>query len=39
MYPAVAIALGWAFLGQALTRRQVLGVMAALLGVALIAFD
>ena len=39
MYPAVAIALGWVFLGQALTRRQMLGVVAALLGVALIALD
>ncbi len=37
MYPAVAIGLGWALLGQALSRRQVLGVGAALVGVALIA--
>ena len=37
MYPAVAIGLGWALLGQALNRRQVLGVGAALVGVALIA--
>jgi drug/metabolite transporter (DMT)-like permease len=39
MYPAVAIGLGWVFLGQALTRRQMLGVAAALVGVALIAAD
>jgi drug/metabolite transporter (DMT)-like permease len=39
MYPAVAIGLGWLFLGQALTRRQIGGVAAALLGVALIALD
>jgi drug/metabolite transporter (DMT)-like permease len=39
MYPAVAIGLGWALLGQALTRRQVLGVAAALTGVALISLD
>jgi drug/metabolite transporter (DMT)-like permease len=39
MYPAVAITLAWLFLGQALTRRQVIGVFCALLGVALIALD
>ncbi len=39
MYPAVAIGLGWIFLGQALTRRQVIGVAAALVGVAFIALD
>jgi drug/metabolite transporter (DMT)-like permease len=39
MYPAVAITLAWLFMGQALTRRQVIGVFAALLGVALIAVD
>jgi drug/metabolite transporter (DMT)-like permease len=39
MYPAVAIGLGWVFLGQALTRRQMAGVVCALLGVALIAVD
>ena len=39
MYPAVAIGLAWMFLGQALTRRQVIGVAAALVGVAFIALD
>ena len=39
MYPAVAIGLGWVLLGQALTRRQILGVAAALVGVALISLD
>lgn len=39
MYPAVAIGLGWVFLGQTLSRRQVVGVAAALVGVALIALD
>jgi drug/metabolite transporter (DMT)-like permease len=37
MYPAVAIALGWIFLGDRLRGRQVVGLLAALLGVALIA--
>ena len=39
MYPAVAIALGWLFLHQHLTRRQIAGLAMALLGVALIALD
>jgi drug/metabolite transporter (DMT)-like permease len=39
MYPAVAIALGWLFLHQHLTRRQITGLALALLGVALIALD
>jgi drug/metabolite transporter (DMT)-like permease len=39
MYPAVAIGLGWVFLHQRLTRRQMTGIGAALVGVALIALD
>jgi drug/metabolite transporter (DMT)-like permease len=39
MYPAVAIALGWMFLHQHLTGRQIIGLGAALVGVALIALD
>jgi uncharacterized membrane protein len=39
MYPAVAIALAWAFMHQPLTRRQSFGLVGALLGVALIALD
>ncbi len=39
MYPAVVIALAWIFLRQALAGRQVVGLAAALLGVALIAAD
>lgn len=39
MYPAVAIALGWLFLRQRLTSRQITGLIAALVGVALIALD
>ena len=39
MYPAVAIALAWLFLHQRLTHRQVAGLGAALVGVALIALD
>jgi drug/metabolite transporter (DMT)-like permease len=39
MYPAVAIALGWMFLHQRLAARQVIGLVGALLGVALIALD
>jgi drug/metabolite transporter (DMT)-like permease len=39
MYPAVAIALGWLFLHQRLTQRQIAGLVMALVGVALIALD
>jgi drug/metabolite transporter (DMT)-like permease len=39
MYPAVAIALAWVFMGQTLIPRQILGVVGALVGVALIALD
>lgn len=39
MYPAVAVALAWAFLDERLRPRQVLGIVAALVGVALIAID
>jgi len=39
MYPAVVIAWAWVFMGQALTRRQMVGLVAALVGVALIAAD
>lgn len=39
MYPAVAIALGWLFLHQRLTQRQITGLVMALVGVALIALD
>jgi len=39
MYPAVAIGLAWAFMGQPLRRRQVVGLGAALVGVSLIALD
>ena len=39
MYPAVAIALGWMFLHQRLTGRQIVGLVLALIGVALIALD
>lgn len=39
MYPAVAIALGWIFLGDRLLGRQIVGLCAALVGVALIALD
>jgi drug/metabolite transporter (DMT)-like permease len=39
MYPAVAIALAWVFMGQVLTPRQIVGVIGALVGVALIALD
>src|SRR5690606_9900944 len=35
MYPAVVVGLAWVFLGERLRRRQVLGVGAALVGVAL----
>lgn len=39
MYPAVAIGLAFVFLHQRLRPRQVLGLVAALIGVALIALD
>jgi drug/metabolite transporter (DMT)-like permease len=39
MYPAVAIGLGWLILRQRLTTRQIVGLVAALVGVALIAAD
>jgi drug/metabolite transporter (DMT)-like permease len=39
MYPAVAVGLAWLFMRQRLTRRQVAGLVAALIGVALIAAD
>lgn len=39
MYPAVAVGLAWLFLHQRLTRRQVAGLLAALVGVALMAAD
>jgi drug/metabolite transporter (DMT)-like permease len=39
MYPAVAIGLAWLFMGQVLTPRQILGLIGALVGVALIALD
>jgi drug/metabolite transporter (DMT)-like permease len=39
MYPAVAVGLAWILLRQQLTRRQVGGLFAALVGVALIALD
>ncbi len=39
LYPAVTIALGWVFLSQRLRRRQVVGLVAALIGVALISLD
>lgn len=39
MYPAVAVTLAWIFLHEHLSRRQVVGLFAALLGVALIASD
>ncbi|NNE11220.1 MAG: EamA family transporter [Ilumatobacter sp.] len=39
MYPAVAVALAWLVLGQHLSRRQAVGLVAALVGVALIALD
>jgi drug/metabolite transporter (DMT)-like permease len=39
MYPAVAIALAWVFMGQVLTPRQIVGVIGALVGVALMALD
>ncbi|MDW3213789.1 MAG: DMT family transporter [Ilumatobacteraceae bacterium] len=39
MYPAVAVGLAWLFMRQRLTRRQGVGLVAALVGVALIAAD
>jgi probable blue pigment (indigoidine) exporter len=39
MYPAVAVGMAWVFLGERLTARQVTGIVAALVGVALIAVD
>jgi drug/metabolite transporter (DMT)-like permease len=39
MYPAVAVTLAWFFLHQRLRRLQILGLIAALVGVALIALD
>lgn len=39
MYPAVAVGLAWLFLRQRLSTRQVTGLVAALVGVALIALD
>ncbi len=39
MYPAVAVGLAWIFLRERLTRRQIVGLVAALVGVALIALD
>jgi drug/metabolite transporter (DMT)-like permease len=39
MYPAVVVTLAWLFLGERLRPRQVLGIVAALVGVALISID
>ena len=39
MYPAVVVTLAWLFLGERLRTRQVLGIAAALVGVALISLD
>lgn len=39
MYPAVAVGLAWLFMRQRLTRRQIAGLIAALIGVVLIALD
>ena len=39
MYPAVVVALAWMFLGERLRPRQVLGIVAALAGVALMSLD
>ena len=39
MYPAVAVGLAWLFMHQRLTGRQVTGLIAALVGVALNAAD
>lgn len=39
MYPAVAVGLAWFFLRQRLKPRQIAGLVAAMIGVALIALD
>ena len=39
MYPAVAVGLAWVFMRQRLSRRQVAGLVAALVGVVLISMD
>lgn len=39
LYPAVAVGLGWLFLRQRLSRRQTVGLAAALVGVVLVALD
>lgn len=39
MYPAVVVALAWLFLGERLRTRQVFGIAAALVGVALMSLD
>jgi drug/metabolite transporter (DMT)-like permease len=39
MYPAVVVALAWLFMQQRLRSAQIVGLMAALVGVALIALD
>jgi uncharacterized membrane protein len=39
MYPAVAVTLAWLFMHQRLRGRQVIGLVAAIVGVALIALD
>lgn len=39
MYPAVVVALAWAYLGERLRPRQVVGLVAALVGVTLISID
>lgn len=39
MYPAVAVGLAWLLLRQRLSRRQIVGLVAAVVGVALIAAD
>lgn len=39
MYPAVAVGLAWVFLQQRLTGRQLVGLVGALAGVALVAVD
>lgn len=39
MYPAVAVGLAWLFMGQRLRPAQIVGLVGALVGVALIAAD
>lgn len=39
MYPAVAVGLAWLFMRQRLSGRQISGLVAALIGVALISLD